>query len=74
MSDNSVTPAYLDKGLWVAVLTPVLAILNQKFGLTLDPISLVALALPVAAFIIGHKWKSGTIAAAQVTAAAPKAP
>ena len=65
---QAVTPAYLDKGLWVAVLTPLALFLNQKFGLKLDPLEIVALVLPVASYIIGHKWKSGTIAAAQVAA------
>jgi hypothetical protein len=68
-TDASVTPFYLDKGLWVAVLAPVLGFLNQKFGLTLDPLVLVGFMLPVVAYILGHKWKSGTIAAAQVVAA-----
>lgn len=70
-----VTPFYLDKGLYVALLTPVAAVLNQKFGIALDPIVVVGLMLPIVGYILGHKWKSGTIAAAQVAgAAAAKAP
>jgi hypothetical protein len=69
-ADVSVTPAYLDKGLWVAVLTPILAILNQKFGWALDSVAIVGVMLPLVAFILGHKWKSSNIAVAQVQAAA----
>lgn len=68
--DVSVTPFWLDKGLWVAVLAPILLWLNQKFGLALDAASLVAMVLPVVGYILGHKWKSGVISVAQVTAAA----
>lgn len=67
---SAVTPFYLDKALWVGVLAPVLLFVNQKFGTALDATSLVALLLPIVAYIIGHKWKSGTIAAAQVAGAA----
>jgi hypothetical protein len=75
MEPSAITPAYLDKGLWVAVLTPVLLWLNQKFGLTLDAVTIVGLVLPVVAYILGHKFKAATIAAAQVAAsAAAKAP
>lgn len=63
-----VTPFYLDKGLWVAFLTPILALLNQKFGLALDATALVAIVLPAVAYILGHKWKTGTIQAAQADA------
>lgn len=62
-----VTPPWLDKGLWVAVLTPVLLAVSQQFGFTMDPVSLVSLVLPAVAYIIGHKWKTGTIAAAMVS-------
>lgn len=68
MSDNSVTPAWLDKGLWVAILAPCLALANQKWGMTLDAGQLAGILIPFAAYIIGHKWKAGTIMAAQVTA------
>lgn len=74
-----VTPFYLDKGLWVAFMTPVLLLLNQKFGLALDPTALVAIVLPAVGYILGHKWKTGTIQAAQANvlsaqAEAAKAP
>jgi hypothetical protein len=68
--DVSVTPFYLDKGLWVSVLTPVLLWLNQKFGLALDAATIIGMVLPVVAYVIGHKWKSSAIAVAQVQAAA----
>lgn len=70
---QAVTPFYLDKGLYVAVLTPLFAIINQKWGFTLDPMALVAIMLPIVSYIVGHKWRSGTIAAAQVAAQAAAA-
>lgn len=69
----AVTPFYMDKGLYVAVLTPVFLFLNQKFGLALDPAVLIGFVLPIVAYIIGHKYKAATIAAAQVTAQAAAA-
>jgi nucleoside permease NupC len=70
MEQSAVTPPWLDKGLWVAVLTPVLLFLNQKFGFALDAMTIVGMVLPVVAYIVGHKWKSGTIVAAQLAAKA----
>jgi hypothetical protein len=70
---QAVTPFYLDKGLWVAVLTPIVAVLNQKFGLTLDPLALIGIMLPIGLYIVGHKWKSGVITVAQVNAQAAAA-
>lgn len=67
---QAVTPWYADKSLYAAVLTPVFLLLNQKFGLTLDPVVVIGLVLPVVAFIVGHKWKSGVISVAQVAAKA----
>ncbi len=64
------TPFYLDKGLWVAVLVPVLALLNQKFGLTLDPTALVGILLPAVAYILGHKYKSAQVQTAAIAAGA----
>lgn len=58
MEQAPTTPPWLDKGLWVAILTPVLVLLNQKFGLTLDAVSIVGLVLPVAVYIAGHKYKA----------------
>jgi hypothetical protein len=72
-ADVSVTPFYLDKGLWVSVLTPVLLWLNQKFGLALDAATIIGMVLPVVAYVIGHKWKSSNIAVAQVQAASAAA-
>ena len=67
---SAVTPFYLDKAVWVAVLSPLFLWLNQKFGLTMDAGQLAALALPIVAYILGHKWKSGVISVAQVNAQA----
>lgn len=67
---QAVSPWYTDKGLFVAVLTPLAVILNQKFGLALDPVAIVGLVLPVVIYIAGHKFKAATIAAAQVAAQA----
>jgi hypothetical protein len=47
--------------------------LNQKFGLALDAGQIIGMVLPVVIYIVSHKWKSGTIAAAQVAAASAAA-
>ena len=66
----NVTPFYLDKALWVAFLAPVLLILNQKFGITLDASVIVGLILPIASYVVMHKWKTATLAAADKAAVA----
>lgn len=68
-----VTPFYLDKAVWMAVLAPLLALANQKWGLALDATSLIALVLPVVAYIIMHKWKTATLQVAQAAGAAAAA-
>jgi hypothetical protein len=70
---QAVTPWYLDKALYLAVLTPVMVWLNQKFGLALDATSIIGLVLPVVVYIVSHKFKAATIAAAQVAAASAAA-
>lgn len=71
MEVQAVTPWYQDKALYLAVLTPLCLLLSKKLGLALSAEELAALLMPVVAFIVGHKWKSGTIASAQVAASAP---
>lgn len=67
------TPWYLDKGMYVLVLTPVLLMLNQKFGLTMSAEAIVALVLPAVAYILGHKWKSAQVQVAAIKAGAAAA-
>ncbi len=68
-----VTPFYLDKAVWAMVLTPIFVLLNAKFGLALDPLAIIGLVLPVVAFILGHKWKTGTLQSAAIAAGAAAA-
>lgn len=70
-----VTPWYLDKAVYAAVLvpllTPLLAWVNAKLGTGIDANWVVlSVVLPVVTYIAAHKWKSGTIAASQVAAGA----
>ena len=67
------TPFYLDKGLYVAVLTPLFLILNQKFGLSLDATTIVAIILPAVGYILGHKFKSAQVQVAAIKAGADAA-
>lgn len=81
--DVSTTPWYLDKALYLTVLTPLLTPLvlwlDSKIGVTLDPITVVGtiagLTVAVVGFVVAHKNKSGNIAVSQIqAAAAAKAP
>ena len=63
-----VTPWYLDKAFWLVILTPVCAILASKLGLNINAADLVGLVLPVVAYVLGHKWKTATLQAAQMAA------
>lgn len=67
--DPIVTPFYLDKALWVTVLTPLLAFLASKLGISLDPVAIVGLVLPIVAYIVMHKWKTATLQAATIAGA-----
>lgn len=68
-----VTPAYLDKGLWLVVLTPLLAILSGWLHLSLSAPELVGVVLPVVTYIVMHKWKTATLTAAALQAGATAA-
>lgn len=61
-----VTPAYLDKALWLGVLGPVLAIASNKLGINLNAGELVGVMLPIVSYIVMHKWKTGMLQAAQI--------
>lgn len=65
-----VTPPWLDKGLWVAVLTPLCAFLAAKVGFWIDPMVLTASLLPLVAYVWGHKYKTAQLRAARINAAA----
>ncbi len=69
-ADPIVTPFYLDKALWVTVLTPLLAFIASKLGISLDPIVVVGLILPIVSYIVMHKWKTATLQAATIAGAA----
>jgi hypothetical protein len=63
---TAVTPWYLDKALYALVLGALVPVLNAKLGLHLDPVTVAGFLIAVVAYIAGHKWKSGTIRAAEI--------
>lgn len=67
------TPFYLDKALWLAVLTPLILIINAKFGTALDPAVVAGIVISVVTYILAHKW-SATQKALSVYKMDPKAP
>lgn len=70
---TGVTPFYLDKGIYVLVLSFLAPIVAQKFGVQLDVSQIAAFAVTCAAFIIGHKYKTAQIVVANSGDAADKA-
>lgn len=52
------TPFYLDKALWLVVVTPILLLLNSKFGTALDPTTVAGIVVAVVAYIVAHKVKT----------------
>lgn len=73
MDQPIVTPWYLDKAFWAMLLAPLFLFINAKFGLSLDAVQILALVLPVVAYIVGHKWKTATLQAAVIAAGATAA-
>lgn len=53
-----ITPFYLDKALYMALVTPLSAFLARRFGVFLDVEEVVGISLPVVAYILGHKWSA----------------
>lgn len=69
-----VTPFYLDKGIWLAVLTPILLFVSTKLGINLDPATIIGLILPIVAFIVMHKYKTTVLTKQAMVAAAEAVP
>jgi len=46
----------LSRKFWLAVLTALAMILSDSFGLELDPEIMVAIILPVVAYILGEAY------------------
>jgi hypothetical protein len=46
----------LSRKFWLAVATVITVILADNFGLELDPEMIVAITLPVVAFILGESY------------------
>ena len=46
----------LSRKFWLAVVTAMTIILSDKFGLELDPETVVAIILPVVAYILGEAY------------------
>lgn len=68
-----VTPFYLDKGLWVAVLGTLFAFLNAKLDINLRADEIVGMMLPIVSYIVMHKWAATSKAKAYIGAEAGKA-
>lgn len=67
-TSQSNTPWYLDKAFYLTILGFLLPIINSKFNLGLSATEVVAVMLPIVAFIAGHKWKSGSVLTAEIQA------
>jgi hypothetical protein len=65
-----VTPWYLDKALYVMVFGAILPFVSTAIGIPLDPEKVIALVIPVVAYIIAHKAKSGAVLIAEIKARA----
>ncbi|MGI6318466.1 MAG: hypothetical protein ACOX1J_07070 [Dethiobacteria bacterium] len=46
----------LSRKFWLSVVTAMTIILSDKFGLELDPETVVAIILPVVAYILGEAY------------------
>lgn len=57
------TPPWLDKSLWLVLITPFFLFMNANLGIRLDATELAGLVLPIVAYIAGNKWKTGTLQA-----------
>lgn len=68
MNEPVVTPPWLDKALWLAVLTPVCLLLSSKIGIELTAGDVVGLLLPIVSYIVMHKWKTAKLQSAQIAA------
>ncbi len=64
------TPPWLDKSLWLVVLTPLFMLLNSKLGLSLDATEVAGLVLPVVVYILSNKWKTAHLQSALIRAKA----
>lgn len=73
METPIVTPFYLDKGLWIALLTPVLLFISSRLGLHLDAAEIVGMVLPVVAYVVAHKWKTTVLTKQAMLSAASDA-
>jgi hypothetical protein len=67
------TKFYLDKSLWLVVLSPLFVILSKKLGVELNTTEIVGLALTIATFILGTKYKTTTLTKAAIEAGAAAA-
>jgi hypothetical protein len=49
-------PFYKSKKWWAAAIAAVIPVLNQLFGLSLSPIELAAVILPLVGYVLGESW------------------
>jgi hypothetical protein len=70
---QSITPWYLDKALWATALGLVLPFLSSLVGFPLDPTRCAAILIPIVAYVVAHKAKSGAVLVAEIKARATQA-
>jgi len=49
-------PAYLSRKFWIAVITAIVMLVSHFTGIELDVEALLAIVLPVVAYILGESW------------------
>ena len=70
MNSQSISPWYLDKGLYVMALNFILPLLSAKLGWTISADKVAAFAVASVAFILAHKAKSWSILKTELEAVA----
>jgi hypothetical protein len=70
MESQSVTKWYLDKSLYLTVLGILLPLISKWIGFELDTEKVAAILIPVVAYVVAHKVKSGAVLIAEIKAKA----
>lgn len=66
MPSKSVTPWYLDKGLYAMALGVLVPLLNSALKLNLDDAKIGEILFVVASYIAAHKFKSAKVLIAEI--------
>lgn len=65
-TSTAVTPFYLDKAFWMVLLGALLPFLNKLLGINLPTEQIAGVLVAILGYVVAHKWKSGTIRAAEI--------